>query len=125
MDSCEQILNFLDKEHPIINTNYMSKSPYTSITETVSRILSLLITLLCFSIYILSKETQFLVRVDWAMLVVHLSIFWAAYETFSFCFFLLLQQFASTKEGKQVFEKIENRVESATTQAEPTDDFDK
>jgi hypothetical protein len=99
----------------------MPKSPYTSITETVARVLSLLITILCFSIYILSKNEQALIRVDWAMLTVHLAIFWAVYESFSFCFFLLLQQFSSTKEGKQVIEKIE----SAVLPAEPNNDFDK
>jgi hypothetical protein len=99
----------------------MSKSPYTSITETVARVLSLLITILCFSIYILSKDTQLILRVDWAMLTVHLAIFWIVYEVFSFCFFLLLQQFASTKEGKQVMDKIENSL----SPAEPNNDFDK
>jgi hypothetical protein len=99
----------------------MPKSPYTSITETVARVLSLLITILCFSIYILSKEIQMIARVDWAMLTVHLAIFWAVYETFSFCFFLLLQQFSGTKEGKQVMDKIESTV----SLAEPTNDFDK
>jgi hypothetical protein len=74
----------------------MSKSPYTSVTETVARILSLLITLLCFSIYILSKSVN--LSLDWSLLLVHLGVFWAVYEVFSFCFFLLLQQFAATKD---------------------------
>jgi hypothetical protein len=113
----------LDKFILINDTKDMSKIPYTSVTETVARILSLLITLLCFSIYILSKDTQFLVRIDWAMLMVHLAIFWLAYEVFSFCFFLLLQQFALTKniESKPV-EKLPNTV---LEKVEPTGNFDK
>jgi hypothetical protein len=106
----------------------MPKTPYTSVTETVARILSLLITLLCFSIYILSKDTQLLIRIDWAMLMVHLAIFWAAYEVFSFCFFLLLQQFAMTKniETKFVEPNIQNKIANNTLGSiEPTDVFDK
>jgi hypothetical protein len=105
----------------------MSKVPYTSVTETVARVLSLLITLLCFSIYILSKDVQN-VRLDWAMLMVHLAVFWLAYEVFSFCFFLLLQQFAATREIKQdqVSPNIENKIEPTNPiTIEPTDDFDK
>jgi multisubunit Na+/H+ antiporter MnhB subunit len=106
----------------------MPKVPYTSVTETVARILSLLITLLCFSIYILSKDTQFLVKIDWAMLMVHLAIFWLAYEVFSFCFFLLLQQFALTKniEIKQIDNKTNDKLPNIAVQnVEPIDDFDK
>ena len=106
----------------------MFKPLYTSVTETVARILSLLITLLCFSIYILSKDTQLLLRVDWAMLVVHLLVFWLAYEVFSFCFFLLLQQFAAIKELKtnQVIPKIQtNPMTDIDKPAEPKVGFDK
>jgi hypothetical protein len=106
----------------------MNKTPYTSITETVARILALLITLLCFSIYILSKEIQLLVRLDWALLMVHLLVFWIAYEIFSFCFFLLLQQFAATKEFKldQITSQSKPNLDlEATKLAEPNADFDK
>ena len=100
----------------------MSKIPYTSVTETVARILSLLITLLCFSIYILSKDIQS-IKLEWSPLMVHLAIFWLAYEVFSFCFFLLLQQFAATKEIKTLLPKIE--IKDAIKPTEPTNDFDK
>lgn len=105
----------------------MPKVPYTSVTETVARILSLLISLLCFSIYILSKDIQ-IIKLDWSMLMVHLIVFWLAYEIFAFCFFLLLQQFAATKDPKQeqIPQKIEDKAESISPVfVEPTDDFDK
>jgi hypothetical protein len=106
----------------------MSKTPYTSVTETVARILSLLITLLCFSIYILSKDNQLIWRVDWAILTTHLGIFWLAYEFFSFCFFLLLQQFAMARniDTKSIESKPENKdLNQSRAAVEPTNDFDK
>jgi hypothetical protein len=106
----------------------MNKTTYTSVTETVARFLSLLISLLCFSIYVLSKETQFLVRIDWAMLMVHLLIFWATYEVFSFCFFVILQQFSATRDMKieQIIPSTQSNLESKNPPpVEPNDNFDK
>ena len=100
----------------------MPKVPYTSVTETVARILSLLISLLCFSIYILSKDIQS-IKLEWSPLIVHLVIFWVAYEAFSFCFFLLLQQFAATKEAKSPMPQIE--IKESTKSIDPSIDFDK
>ena len=105
----------------------MSKTPYTSVTETVARILSLLITLLCFSIYILSKDIQS-IKLEWSPLMVHLAVFWLAYEVFSFCFFILLQQFSATKDHK--IEQIPQQIQTASEDLkskiiESSDDFDK
>ena len=75
-----------------------------------------------------SKEIQVLVRIDWALLMVHLLVFWVAYEIFSFCFFLLLQQFAATKEFKveQTSSVSKPNIDlEATKLAEPSSDFDK
>lgn len=112
----------LDKFWLIKHNLDMSKTQYTSVTETVARILSLLITLLYFSIYILSKDIQS-IKLEWSPLMVHLTIFWISYEVFSFCLFILLQQFASTKNLNEISSQKIQETSKAVKLPEPTNDF--
>ena len=72
---------------------------YTSTEELMARLLSLLITLAFFSIYILTKGQ--IAVVDWTVLITHLAIFWLVYEVISYTFFTILHQFASNKNTLQ------------------------
>lgn len=67
-------------------------------------------------------------RIDWAMLMVHLLVFWAAYEVFSFSFFVILQQFSATRDLKieHIIPTAQPNLETASPKpVEPVNDFDK
>jgi hypothetical protein len=74
----------------------MIKNYFAGMEETVGRFLSFFATLVFFSIYILSKDTNTL-TLDWSKLMIHLTIFWFVYELISYVLFLILMQFSKNK----------------------------
>jgi hypothetical protein len=74
----------------------MIKNYFAGMEETVGRFLSFFATLVFFSIYILSKDTNTLL-LDWSKLMIHLTIFWFVYELIGYILFLILMQFSKNK----------------------------
>jgi hypothetical protein len=74
----------------------MIKNYFAGMEETVGRFLSFFATLVFFSIYILSKDTNTL-TLDWSKLMIHLAIFWFVYELIGYILFLILMQFSKNK----------------------------
>jgi hypothetical protein len=74
----------------------MFKNYFAGMEETVGRFLSFFATLVFFSIYILSKDTNVLI-LDWSKLMIHLAIFWFVYELIGYILFLILIQFSKNK----------------------------
>ena len=74
----------------------MIKNYFAGMEETVGRFLSFFATLVFFSIYILSKDTNTL-TLDWSKLMIHLTIFWFVYELIGYVLFLILMQFSKNK----------------------------
>jgi hypothetical protein len=86
--------------------------------EAVGRLLSFIVSLAFFSIYILSKTT---VLLDWSGLLVHLAIFWLVYEVVSLVLFFVLNQFSRDKIEKLPIPTVD--VNSTKTDQNKSDIF--
>jgi hypothetical protein len=87
----------------------MNLSKYITLEEAIAKVLSLVIDLAFFSIYILTKNT--ISNVDWQVLMIHLAIFWLVYEILSFGFYIILIQFSQNKISQP-----ESKIETQITQ---------
>jgi len=74
--------------------------------EAVARFLSLIVSLIFFSINILSQTPQRF-TFEWKNLMIYLAIFWLVYEFCAFFLFLVLLQFSKNKNLQKELEKKE------------------
>jgi energy-converting hydrogenase Eha subunit H len=83
--------------------------------EAVARFLSLIVSLIFFSINLLSKTPQ-QIELDWKNLMIYLGIFWLVYEFCAFFLFLVLIQFSKNKNLQNELNKanLESKDEKQT-----------
>ncbi len=74
----------------------MSRSFYSGFEEVVSRLLSLILTLVFFSIYI-SAKSESIIFLDWSKMLVFLGIFWLTTEVLSAILHFIFCQFSKNK----------------------------
>jgi hypothetical protein len=74
----------------------MSKSFYSGFEEVVSRLISLIITMVFFSIYIFAKSDN-LILLDWSKMLAFLGIFWLTAEVLSAILHFVFCQFSKNK----------------------------
>jgi hypothetical protein len=72
--------------------------------EAVARFLSLIVSLIFFSINLLSKTPQ-QIALDWKDLMIYLGVFWLVYEFCAFFLFLVLIQFSKNKNLQNELDK--------------------
>ncbi len=72
------------------NNNY-----FAGLEEAVARLLSFIVSLAFFSIYILSKSQ---ITLDWNGLLIHVTLFWLVYELIAMALFYILSQFSKAKK---------------------------
>lgn len=80
---------------------------FAGMEEAVARFLSLIVSLIFFSINILSQNPQTLFF-DWKNLMIYLAIFWLVYEFCAYFLFLVLIQFSKNKNLQKELDKKQN-----------------
>ena len=93
------------------------KSFYSGFEEVVSRLISLILSMVFFSIYITAKDAKVII-LDLPKMLVFLGIFWLTYEVVSAILFFVFCQFSKNKleemeESKLKPTKVENLSSSA------------
>ena len=93
---------------------------FAGMEEAVARFLSLVVSLIFFSINILSQNPQ-RISFDWKNSMIYLAIFWFIYEFCAYFLFLVLIQFSKNKNLQKELEK--NKAEEKKTE-EPLENLE-
>ncbi|MEM1311859.1 MAG: hypothetical protein AAGF07_00135 [Patescibacteria group bacterium] len=95
----------------------MSKSFFAGMEEVFSRLISLVIAITFFLVYVFAKDSQEL-RIDWSGTLFVLLIFWLVYEFLSYGLYVLFVYFTKQGRDKTITELNSNpeEVESVLDQ---------